>query len=248
MISCAVVVPSAPLLVPRLVPGSRLGDEVRAAAVTAAARLPERWIAVGAGEGRVEADRVGTFRALGVDVVAALSAWEPSELSGPSDTGSGEGKPEDLPLPVLIAAWLREQVGARSVRARLVAADAAPGACAAFGAELAADAEVADPTTEYGLLVLGDGSARRDTAPRGDAHEGAEPFDTAVAAALAEADLAALADLDPAVAVDQRAEGRAPWQALAGFALATGRSWRGELLYSGAPRGVGYHVAIWSGS
>ena len=66
--------------------------------------------------------------------------------------------------------------------------------------------------------------------------------------ALAEADLAALADLDPAVAVEQRAEGRAPWQALAGFALATGRSWRGELLYSGAPRGVGYHVAIWSGS
>lgn len=126
VISCAVVVPSAPLLVPELVPGSRLGDEVRAAAVDAASRLPSRWLAVGVGalsdgvsglaSGVVESDRVGTFRAFGPDV--------PVTLRSAATGTSADDTSEDLPLSVLIAGWLRGQAGAESVRAHLVAADA----------------------------------------------------------------------------------------------------------------------------
>jgi hypothetical protein len=30
------------------------------------------------------------------------------------------------------------------------------------------------------------------------------------------------------------------------LAAATGTGWRGELLHSGAPHGVTYHVAVWT--
>lgn len=251
------MVPSAPLLVPELVPGSRLGDEVRAAAVDAASRLPSRWLAVGVGalsdgvsglasgvvesgivaSGVVESDRVGTFRAFGPDV--------PVTLRSAATGTSADDTSEDLPLSVLIAGWLRDQAGAESVRAHLVAADASPAECAAFGEKLAAGEAATDPASAWGLLVVGDGSARRNTAPPGEADERAEGFDRAVAAALAGADVDALAELDPVVARELRAEGRAPWQVLAGFARARGGDWAGELVYSEAPRGVGYHVAVW---
>jgi hypothetical protein len=35
---------------------------------------------------------------------------------------------------------------------------------------------------------------------------------------------------------------------LAAVALAGGQSWRSRELYSGAPYGVGYHVAVWDPS
>ncbi|MCP2179415.1 hypothetical protein [Prauserella alba] len=235
MISCAVVVPAAPLLVPELVPGTRLADAVRAAAVDAASRLPSRWIAVGAGPAgsapaTVEADRSGTFRAFGADVVVPL------------DVNSAE-PPEDLPLPALVAAWLRVRAGSRSVRVELIAEDASPADCVTLGEKLAAsDDPAGDPV---GLLVVGDGSARRDTAPPGEEDERAQGFDAAVAAALAGADPQALLDIDPALADELRVAGRAPWQVLGGFARARGVTWHGELVYSDAPRGVGYHVACW---
>jgi len=265
VISYAVVGPSAQLLVPELVPGSRLGDEVRAAAVDAASRLPSRWLAVGVGtlsdgvsglasggvesgivaSGVVESDRVGTFRAFGPDVPVTLRSAA-TGTSGSAATGtSADDTSEDLPLSVLIAGWLRDQAGAESVRVHLVAADASPAECAAFGEKLAAGEAATDPASAWGLLVVGDGSARRDTAPPGEADERAEGFDRAVAAALAGADVDALAELDPVVARELRAEGRAPWQVLAGFARARGGDWAGELVYSEAPRGVGYHVAVW---
>ena len=63
-------------------------------------------------------------------------------------------------------------------------------------------------------------------------------------AALAAADLGALRDLDPALAAELGADGRAAWQVLAGLAEATGpwRCARSELL---VPYGVGYHLALW---
>ncbi|MCP2252203.1 Catalytic LigB subunit of aromatic ring-opening dioxygenase [Prauserella aidingensis] len=234
VISCAVVVPAAPLLVPELVPGTRLADEVRPAAVDAASRLPSRWVAVGAGDAgsapvTVDADRAGTFRAFGAEVVVPLGAH-------------AAGQPEDLPLPALVAAWLRVRAGAESVRTELIAGDASPADCVTLGEKLAAF----DDGEPVGLLVVGDGSARRDTAPPGEEDPRAEGFDAAVATALARADTQALLDIDPALAAELRVAGRAPWQVLAGFAR--GGAWRGELLYSEAPRGVGYHVAHWEGA
>ncbi len=65
-----------------------------------------------------------------------------------------------------------------------------------------------------------------------------------MAAALRDADPAALADLDPGLATELWAAGRAPWQVLA--AVTAGPSWCGELLHSSAPFGVAYHVAVWT--
>jgi aromatic ring-opening dioxygenase LigB subunit len=93
-----------------------------------------------------------------------------------------------------------------------------------------------------GLLVLGDGSSRRP-GPSGHPDARSVPYDAGVRDALATADVDALLGLDVELGAELAVSGRAAWQALAGAAL--GRSWRAELLYSEAPFGVGYHVAVW---
>lgn len=231
----AAVVPHPPLLVPELVSGAVAETaEVRAAAVAAAKRLAgaaERWIAVGAdpvGRRTVPDTAAGSFRGFGVDVVVGLR--------GGFDRSAGDVDPE-MPLPLLIAGWLAGKAGAPvRVRGELVAPDTSPAECAALGAELAA--ECAATPYPVALLVLGDGSS---------IHVGyqgrSEPFDDVVAAALRDADVEALAALDPDTATEIGAIGRAPWQVLA---AATGPGWRGELLYHAAPFGVAYHVAVWT--
>jgi hypothetical protein len=95
-----------------------------------------------------------------------------------------------------------------------------------------------------GLLVMGDGSARRSLAAPGYLDPRAEPYDAAVARALAGADTGGLLALDPADDDALLVAGRAAWQVLAG--AAEGGQWRGELLYDAAPYGVGYLVATWT--
>jgi hypothetical protein len=94
------------------------------------------------------------------------------------------------------------------------------------------------------LLVMGDASACRSLKAPGYLDERAAGFDAEVARALAAADVAALEALDPALARELMASGRAPWQVLAGAAEDAGLS--GALLYEDAPYGVGYLVAAWS--
>lgn len=149
------------------------------------------------------------------------------------DRPIGEPGGEPLPLSLLIGAWLAPHADAF----QSVAAGAPPAGCAALGRELAGSAG------RVGLLVLGDGSAcRTDKAP-GYFDPRAEAFDAAVADALARADTGALAEIDPQLAAQLLAAGRAPWQVLAG--AAEGAGLRGELLYNAAPYGVAYLVASW---
>ena len=72
--SAIAIVPCAPVLVPELsgAAGAELAD-LRAAVLAAAAVLPRRWIAIGAGgaDGVLSPDRansVGTFAGFGADV------------------------------------------------------------------------------------------------------------------------------------------------------------------------------------
>lgn len=225
------VVPHPPLLVPDLVPGSEEDTAaVRTAALDAVRELAAdsgRWLAVGTHQGGRRSfgpEASGTFAGYGVDVPVALSAHASDEQF-------------DLPLPVLVAGWLRAQAGARAVRVELVPASLAPGECTALGRELAESA------AETALLVLGDGSTRHGPRAPGRFDERAPGFDDAVARALGSADLDGLEGIDPALADDLGAVGRASWQVLAG--LARGASWHPELRYTGAPLGVGYHVAVW---
>ncbi|MCL9798409.1 hypothetical protein MXD58_029670, partial [Frankia sp. AgKG'84/4] len=67
-------------------------------------------------------------------------------------------------------------------------------------------------------------------------------------------DPAGLLALDPTLATDLLAAGRASWQVLAGALLAATRAgrqqpaaaWTSDLLYDDAPYGVGYLVAVWT--
>jgi hypothetical protein len=171
---------------------------------------------------------VGTFAGFGVDVPVALSAV----------AGDVELDPL-LPLPALVAGWLRAQAGAEQVTVHLLATDAAPEECRRYGVELARSEE------SEGLLVLADGTNRRDTrSPRPPDHR-ARHVDELTRAALASVDAAGLLGLDPTVAAELGMEGRAALQVLAGVAE-SGGSWSGEVLYSGTPFGVTYHVAVWS--
>jgi hypothetical protein len=230
------VLPEPPLLVPELASGAAAETAaLRDACLAATARLAGAagcWIAIGADAGgrrTVAPGTRGSFAGFGVDVPVALG-----DGNGPVDPA--------LPLPLLVAGWAVGATGAAlRVRGELVAPDASPAECALLGATLAAEAATA--AEPVGLLVLGDGAATHTEKAPGHLDERARPFDAAVAAALHGADTAALATLDPVLAAELLAAGRAPWQVLA---AATGPGWSGELLHSAAPFGVAYHVATWT--
>jgi aromatic ring-opening dioxygenase LigB subunit len=235
------VVPHPPLLVPELVvaddPDVRVvRDACLAVAAELAAATP-RWVGIGADSGGprdLGADAAGTFRGFGVDVV--------TRLSGSDNDSDNDTEPDPaLPLPALVAGWLRERAGATEVPVHLVAPDLPPAECAAFGARLAAEL-AAEPV---GLLVLGDGSHRHGERAVGRPDPRAAAFDDAVHAALAAADPAALRDLDPALAAELGAVGRAPWQVLAGAVAADGRRWKSTDARQLVPFGVAYHLAVW---
>ncbi len=95
-----------------------------------------------------------------------------------------------------------------------------------------------------GLLVMGDGSARRSECAPGYVDPRADGFDAAVAAALAGGDAAALRDLNPVLGAELLAAGVPPWRVV-GHAAA-GTDFAAELLYDEAPYGVGYLVATWT--
>lgn len=173
---------------------------------------------------------------------------------------TGEGEPV-LPLSLTIGRWLLERngllpgpprapargrggPGARPVPGdgyhvllRAVPFDAPAAACVALGGELARRAP------RVAMLAMGDGSARRSTKAPGYFDPRAQRYDADVAAALASADPAQLARLDPALSAELMAAGRAAWQVLAG--AAAGGQFRGQLHRVAAPYGVGYLVASW---
>jgi hypothetical protein len=166
----------------------------------------------------------GSLAEYGVDVVIGLR--------GPVRPGAVV-----MPLSVTIGAWLLDRTGCRRDRRALTVP------AGATGAELEALAAELRGIERLGLLVLGDGTARRSEQAPGYLDPRAEPYDAAVAAALRDADAAALAGLDPALGADLLAAGVPAWR-LAGL-VAAGVPLRGELLHDEAPYGVGYLVATW---
>jgi len=227
-------VPQPPLLVPELV-GTAVAevDDLRAACQQAVRRLGAgSWHAIGvdgSGPTVLPSGARGSFRGYGVDVPVSLGA---------SLDGGGTG---ELPLPLLVAGWLRGQAGADAVVGELIHPSTSPEDGFARGRALAR--ELCD--RDWALLVLADGARTHPAPGAGRVDERAAGFDAVVAAALAAADADALAGLDAELAADLGAHGRAAWQVLAGAATGSGPGWRAELLYSAAPYGVGYHVALW---
>lgn len=261
VIVVAAVVPNPPLLVPELVGGAVAETAPLRAACEAAARQlaaagARRWVAVAAhadGPRRVPPTATGTFAGFGVDVPVAL---------GPS---GDERCPMDQ-LPMLVAGWLRGQASALppdvtaqppdvtaqppdvtarppevAVTGELLAPSTSAAACAGRGAALVGELD-GEPV---GLLVLGDGARSHPAPGAGLVDVRAGPFDETVRDALATADTGALLDLDEQLAAELGATGRPAWQLLAGAVERTAGPWRAELLYSAAPYGIAYHVAVW---
>ena len=240
----AAILPHPPLLVPELAGGAAAElDPLRQACLQALEQvLADGRSAVLVGDGPVWgtllADAAGTFRPYGAAVDVALPALHPLDL---------DGLPEPvwldrLPLSLAVAAWLLARLDARPARlaALTVPVSLGPGAAAAVGRGLAAQAATAGP---LGLVAMGDLSARRSDRAPGAFHPAAAAFDASVAQAFRAGAPDRLLELEPAVAAELRAAGRVPLQVLAGaFAGAAGV--RGRVLYEAAPYGVGLAVPM----
>ncbi|MFI1864458.1 hypothetical protein [Streptomyces jumonjinensis] len=235
MLVAAAVCPCPPLLVPEVAAGAAPElDRARAACADAvgvlAASRPGLLVVIGPaeeqGRGVHHAGAVGSFQGFGVA----------------ADVRLGTGRAQDRPLPpsLAVAAWLleRAQWAACPVEGLGVGEELAPEAALAAGRELG------DRAGRVALLVMGDGSACRTVKAPGYLDERAAGFDALAAAALGNADTAALTALDASLAYELKAAGRAPWQVLAGAAEGAGLA--GRLLYEDAPYGVGYFAAAWS--
>ncbi|MFE1595993.1 hypothetical protein [Nocardia sp. NPDC058705] len=247
MFSIAALVPSPPMLVPELcgrvpVSGSDPDDPIvvlRAAALDAAATLAasaDRWIIIGVDSH----DRIygsgtrGTFRGFGADVVVGLGPV--GDDPGPADA--------QLPLPVLVAGWLRERVAPGiSVQARLYAADTSAAACADAGAALRAELDSAqDPC---GVLVVADGAATLTVKAPGYLDERAPAVQQELDIALRAGSRGGLAALDPHLCAELLVDGRAAYQVLGGLFATDSTDPLVRTLYQGAPYGVGYDVSVW---
>lgn len=226
VLSAIALTPSAPVLVPELA-GAAAAEvaDVRAAAVAAAAELPDRWVAIGVGPADqvIGPDSRGTFAGYGVDVAVTLDP----------DTAAAV---RALPLCALFAGWLRGQANpAARVQVRVFGAETDTPTALAHGRALRAEIDaVADPV---GLLVVADGANTLTPSAPGGYDPGAAPVQAALDDALAAGDTGALGSLPDA------AVGRVAYQVLAGLAGTGPRSAR-ELLRA-APYGVGYFVGVW---
>ncbi|WP_436739274.1 class III extradiol dioxygenase subunit B-like domain-containing protein [Streptomyces sp. BBFR102] len=237
MLAAAAVCPCPPLLQPQVAAGAAaelaaLRESCAAALDTLAEARPDRLVVVGPGTGDDHTPyppgTPGSFRGFGAAVDVTLGSGTPGPGAAP------------LPASLTVGAWLLADHGWDTcpVEGLSVGTGCPPRRCAELGGELAAG------RARTALLVLGDGSACRTVKAPGYLDERAAPFDALAAEALGGADTAALAGLDPVLAEELGAAGRAPWQVLAGAAADAGLA--GKLLYDEAPYGVGYSVAVWS--
>ncbi|HTY27252.1 MAG TPA: hypothetical protein VMD51_03765 [Mycobacterium sp.] len=237
MLTAIALTPSAPVLVPALA-GTAAAEVAgfRDAAVAAAARLPDRWIAVGVGaaDAVIEPSTMGTFAGYGVDVPVALASEPPGRRDLAPDASA---EVSALPLCALFTGWLRGRANpAARAQVRVYSAGHDAAAALAVGRALRAELDgLADPV---GVLVVADGANTLTPPAPGGYDPDAEPVQAALDDALATGDTAALATLPDFVV------GRVAYQVLAGLAGSGPRS--AKELARGAPYGVGYFVGVWT--
>jgi hypothetical protein len=232
VLSAIAIVPSAPVLVPKLAGAAAVEvADLTAAVLAAAALLPPRWVAVGTGG----ADAVlgpdgpnsrGTFAGFGADVPVRLSPR----------TDEGAEQEVELPVCALLAAWVRGQTRPEAtVQVRVYRDDHDADTALALGRQLRAQIDrEPDP---IGVLVVADGANTLTPAAPGGYHPGNADAQLVLDDALANGEVAALAQLPPQI------RGRVAFQVLAGLTEPGPRS--AKELYRGAPYGVGYFAGAW---
>jgi hypothetical protein len=229
---------------------------VLGAGVVAVAFCPAPPLLLPAVEGRPDvatsslrqacAEAVGALLAVRPDVVVVVGQGAATgERFGDGDAGdlrgfgvdaevpfAGPARPDGrrVPLAHTLGGWLLDQAGSGVTRIGVGPDDLG--------------VLVSTLPGRVGVLAMGEGSARRSVKAPGYLDPAAEPFDAAVAAALAAGDAAALAGLDPAEGERLLAAGVPAWRAV-GAAL-DGRPFTARLHLDDAPFGVGYLVADWT--
>lgn len=215
----AAVVPTPPLLVPEIAGGSAPRHRALLAACDEA---------VSSLRGAREVVVVGHAPTTG----SCEGSWDWRGFGVPSPTHPVD---EPLPLALAVGAWLLDRAGWDGPRHYLgVGTTVAPEECARLGRGLGPDAAV---------LACGDGAAALDEKAPGHLHPRAGAWEHDSVAALRSGDPAAVLALDPALAQEVHAAGRAAWQVMAG---AAGEPRRAAWLHSEAPHGVAYHVVTWA--
>ena len=249
MISGVAFCPQPPLLVPEVASGAADElDGLRAACRAAIATVcgGRRPVLLGAGPVSLAHSSLsrGTLAAFGVPGEIGLDSSNNAGRAASAGVTGGQGGALELPPSLTVGAWLLgDALGAGTgARAFSVGKDFATSRAAVELLQLAETADV-------GLVVLGDGSARRSTSAPGYLDERAAAFDADVAAALRSGDGARLGQLDGELAADLLAGGVPAWHAAAAVLADVGRdahlSYDAQLSYDGAPYGVGYFVATW---
>jgi hypothetical protein len=206
------------LLVPELAEANaRELDELRAACLGAidAVRATEPELLVVVGTGDATRRHPAGSRGSFASYGVDLDVTLPGR-----DAHGGNGR--ELPLSLAVGAWLLTAAGWTGHVGGL-------------------EVDAASSTAE--CRRLGDGSACRSTEGPGHLDPRAEPFDAEVVEALRAGDPAGLLAIDPALAADLQAAGRAAWQVLAGASEEV--LFDAEVVYDAAPYGVGYMVAVW---
>lgn len=252
VLTAIAIVPATPLLVPQL--GGSAASElavVRDHAVAAARELAARcdhWTVLGVqGERETSAvhylsdKEVGTFAGFGVDVRVS-----------PSGSTQAAVTDDSMPLPLLIAYWLRGEVGAVEltgagptgtgrIDAELISANADADYCQTAGRALATKLETS--TLREGLLVVADGPTTLTAKAPGSFDPRAADVHEGLRAGFEAGDASYVAGLDEGLCAELGVQGRAPWQILAGV-LGKMRV-RASGAHSDAPYGVGYYTALW---
>jgi len=232
MLTGAVVCPHPPLLIPAAAgvpgPGDPGLERLRAACHQAVADLlgdqPDLVAVVGAAAHTAQypPDAPGSLHEFGI----------PFTVGGPHAAGLPL-----LPLALTVGKWLMSCAVPLPTVWWGIASDAPAAECLDLGSKLASLAP------RVALLALGDGPGRRARRVPGAVDPDADRYDDQVAAALASADAAAVAGLDPGADGELFVAGRPAWQVLAG---AAGRdAFAGDLRYRAVLFEVSYLVARW---
>ncbi len=251
MLTGAAVCPQPPLLIPAATgapgPGGAGLERLRTACHRAVADLlgdgPDVVVVVGgaAHTAQYPPDAPGSLHEFGIPfTVGGRRPLGTSATSGPNGMPGSLDSPGSpvLPLALTVGKWLLSRAdGPVPAVWWGIASDAPAAGCLDLGNRLAALAP------RVALLVLGDGPGRRARGVPGAVDADADRYDDQVATALAGADAAALAALDPGADSRLLVAGRAAWQVLAG---AAGRdAFSGDLRYRAVLFEVTYLVARW---
>lgn len=253
MLITAAVVPGPPALVPELMGSAAheldvlrdVADRVVSRALSdVAARRAGSASAPGSGPGSAQLVIVGPGTSQEFNACGAVSFASFGREAAIPALAEGQDNHGDLPTPIMVARYLASRdISAHPEHARLWASarwlttsghDAQD-----LGEQLGSD------DADLGLILVADGAACHGPKAPQAQDERAQTYDDGVCEALASGFPTRLAQVDARLGNELGATGYQVWPVLVSAAAAADTRWVGEVLWAGAPYGVGWTVGSW---